>query len=102
MFPTGCRIGNPVYRCIFSGSLLAGDLEGEYVNNEIADAPGLRLFFMDAEVRYSLPRWEVALRCENICDKHTYAFSSYDGVNTFSTSYALRRRAVLVSLGFKL
>ena len=76
--------------------------KGEYVNNEIADAPDLRLFFMDAEVRYSLPRWEVALRCENICDKHTYAFSSYDGVNTFSTSYALRRRAVLVSLGFKL
>ncbi len=75
--------------------------KGEYVKNELADAPDLRLFFMDTEVKYSCNRWEFAFTCDNIFNKDVYSSSSYDGVNTYSSSILLRPRALLLTLGVK-
>lgn len=77
-------------------------LKGEYVQNKLIEIPDLRLFFMDTELKYISSYCEVSLICGNILNKRFYSSSSYDGRNSYSSSYDLRGRSLLVSCAFKL
>ncbi|MDR3061168.1 MAG: carboxypeptidase-like regulatory domain-containing protein [Dysgonamonadaceae bacterium] len=76
-------------------------LQGEYLYNDIRSDLSKKLFFCDIGVKYQLKSVEFSFDYTNIFNQKEYSYTSFDGVNTYSTKYNLRPANFLLGMSFK-
>ncbi|SDC16027.1 carboxypeptidase-like regulatory domain-containing protein [Williamwhitmania taraxaci] len=76
-------------------------VKGEHFYNELIAGNAPVVFFCDLGFRYKLKRVEFTADWNNILNKKTYAYSSYGGLNTASSSYEIRPTNVMFGVSFR-
>jgi hypothetical protein len=76
-------------------------LRGEYLNNDISSDLSKKMFFGDIGIKYQLKSMEFSFDYTNIFNQKEYGYTSFNGVNTYSTKYNLRPANFLFSMSFK-
>lgn len=76
---------------------------GVYYHNEIAASTSKDLFIADGRAVYSVNKsWEISGSLRNILNRDRYSYAINDVLSAVYREYAIRPRALIVSLFFKL
>jgi hypothetical protein len=75
--------------------------QAEYLYNEIAASVHSQSVFMDMEVNYTHKQLEFTLAWNNILNQKEYAYTLYNGLDTYQYNYRLRPQNLLASIIFK-
>lgn len=74
----------------------------EHYRNELARGTAKHLLLSDAELTCTLRGgWELNVTARNLFDRHTYAYTLYDGPAAFRKSYLLRPRNLMAGVFFR-
>jgi hypothetical protein len=85
----------------FPNKKLKFKAQAEYLYNEITTSTHSKYVFVDLELNYTHKQLEYALAWNNILNQKEYAYTVYNGLDTYQYNYRLRPQNMLVSVIFK-
>ncbi|MDR0843897.1 MAG: hypothetical protein LBN71_01640, partial [Tannerella sp.] len=85
----------------FPNKKLKFKAQAEYLYNEITTSAHSQSVFVDLEINYTHKRLEYALAWNNILNQKEYAYTLYNGLDTYQYNYRLRPQSILASVIFK-
>jgi hypothetical protein len=74
--------------------------QAEYLYNEITSSTHSEFVFVDLELNYTHKKLEYALAWDNILNQKEYAYTTYNGLDTYQYTYRLRPQSLLASVRF--
>lgn len=73
----------------------------EHSHNEISANNAVNAYFADATISYKAKSWECQLSANNLFNQSSYDYTTYVGLDTYSYSYGLRPRMLMLTLMHK-
>ena len=70
----------------------------EYVNNEVAPSKKVSLALIDIGISYKFKKIQLELSLNNILNTKKYAYTVFNGLDSFSYNYRLRGREIMLSI----
>ena len=87
---------------IFPISILDLSIDYDHVRRQIAIDTYKRMSLFNASAQYKLKRLVLRLELTNLLNQRHYAYTVFDGINTYTFDYGLCGRTVLLRATFKL
>lgn len=75
-------------------------LSGDYVNNQVSPTKYVDMFLLDLEASYKFKKFTLGLALTNILDTKQYAYTVFNGLDTFSYNYTLYPRELVLYFRF--
>ncbi|MDR3220167.1 MAG: carboxypeptidase-like regulatory domain-containing protein [Dysgonamonadaceae bacterium] len=85
----------------FPSKILEVKVQAEYLYNEVSAATHTHSVFADLGITYKYNQFDFTLHWHNIMNQKEYAYTQYDGLDTYSYSYRLRPQSLMASVKFK-
>jgi hypothetical protein len=85
----------------FPNKIFAVKAQAEYLYNEVSAATHTHSVFADLGITYKYNQFDFALNWNNILNQKEYAYTQYNGLDTYFYSYRLRPQSLSVSVKFK-
>lgn len=77
-------------------------LDYDHVRRQIAADQHKRMSLFNASVQKKWKRCVLRLELTNLLNQHSYAYTVFDGINTYSYSYGLCGRTAMLRAMFKI
>jgi hypothetical protein len=77
-------------------------LSAVHYYNELQSSPAVKMWLADASLVWHTKKMRMELKARNLLDKQHYALTSYSGISSFTNSYILRPREILLSVQWTL
>ena len=87
---------------VFPIATLDFSIDYDYVRRQTADGTYKRMSLFNASAQYKWKQCVIRLELTNLLNQRTYAYTVFDGINTYTCDYALCGRTVMVRLSFML
>ena len=87
---------------VFPIATLDLSLDYDHVRRQITTATYKRMSLFNASAQYKLKRLVLRLELDNLLNQRHYAYTLFNGINTYTYDYALCGRTVMLRATFKL
>lgn len=87
---------------IFPIATLDLSLDYDHVRRQITANQYKRMSLFNASAQYKWKRCVLRLELTNLFNQHSYAYTVFDGINTYTYDYGLCGRTTMLSAMFKL
>lgn len=87
---------------MFPIAVLDLSLNYDHVRRQITADQHKHMTLFNASAQYKLKRLVLRLELDNLLNQRSYAYTVFDGINTYSFDYGLCGRTAMLRAAFKL